>query len=469
MSRKNTNVVKYKRPFRLNVGSVIFLFIFIYLVIIVISYFSSKRCTIYEVVQKSIADNNTCEGIILRSEKVNTNKTAGYINFYVKDGDRVSKNTTVYSIDESGKIYDMLVANEADQKITAEDSTKVRNYLKLFQKNFTYSNYNEVSDLRCNLDKAILDFSHLALTDAMQELVKNSDGSSTFQLVPTKVSGIFYSTLDGFESLKEDDITTDTFQQKVENTTISYDTAIAESTPIYKIITSESWSIVLNLTKEQYTKLVEKEKNASSTPRVSIRFMKDGFETNVPFKTFTKGDGYFAKLSLEKYMITYMEDRFVEVELLLNSAEGLKIPKTSLLEKDFYSVPLSYFTTAGENNATGLVKKVYSESGEVNYEFVETNIVSKVDDEYAYIEMSGFNSGTVIQNVDTQEEYTIGKTGSLTGVYNVNKGYCVFKQVEILYENEEYCIVSDETYNGLSNYDHILLDSASASENQIIK
>ena len=95
--------------------------------------------------------------------------------------------------------------------------------------------------------------------------------------------------------------------------------------------------------------------------------------------------------------------------------------------------------------------------------------VSKVDDEYAYIEKSGFDSGSIIQNVDTQEEYTIGKTGSLKGVYNVNKGYCVFKQVEILYENDEYCIVSDKTYNGLSNYDHILLNSTTAKENEIIK
>lgn len=468
MSRKNRNVVKYRRPIRLNVGSVIFLFIFIYLVIIVISYFSSNRSSVYEVVQKQIADNNTCEGVIIRSEKVKTNKTAGYISFYVKNGDRVAKNATVYSVDESGKIYDTLVADEAEQQITSEDNTRVRNYLKAFQKNFSYSDYSAVSDLRCNIDKTILDFSHLALSDAMQELVKNSNGASTFQLVPTKTSGIFYSTLDGFESLKEDDVTTDTFEKKAENKTISYDKAISEDTPIYKIITSESWSVVLNLTKEQYRKLVDREKDANGYARVSIRFMKDGYETTVPFKTFTRGDGYFATISLEKYMISYMEDRFVDVELLLNSAEGLKVPKTALTTKEFYEVPLSYFTTAGENNATGLVKKVYSESGEVKYEFVETSIVAKVNDKYGYIEKSGFDSGSIIQNVDTEKEYTIGKTGSLTGVYNVNKGYCIFKQVEILYENDEYCIVNDKTYNGLSNYDHILLNSSTASENEII-
>lgn len=469
MSRKNRNVVKYRKPFRLNVGSVIFLFIFIYLVIIVISYFSSSRSTIYEVVQKRIADNNTCEGIILRSEKVKTNDTAGYINFYVKDGERVAKNSTVYSVDESGKIYDMLVSNEKGQAISQEDSTRVRNYLKSFQKNFTYSDFKEVSELRTNVDKAILDFSHLALSDAMQEMVKNSDGAHMFQLVPTKTAGIFYSTIDGCESLKESDITTDTFKKEVKNTTISYDTAITQGTPIYKIITSESWSIVLNLSKEQYDKLVEKEQNASTSPRVTIRFAKDGFETTVPFKTFTKDGGYFATLSLEKYMISYLEDRFITVELLLNSAEGLKIPKSSLIEKEFYIVPIAYFTTAGENNATGLAKKVYSENGDVNYEFVETGIVAKVDDEYAYIEKSSFDKGTIIQNPNTQEEYTIQKTGTLSGAYNVNKGYCVFRQIEILYENSEYCIVSDKTYNGLSNYDHILLDSSTAGENEIIK
>lgn len=469
MSRKNRNVVKYRRPIRLNVGSVIFLFIFIYLVIIVISYFSSNRSSIYEVVQKRIADNNACTGIILRDEKVSTSNRAGYVSFYVKDGDRVAKKSTIYSLDESGKIYDSLVASQADHKLASDDVTRVRNYLKAFQKNFDYSDYSTVSDLRCNIDKAILDFSHLALSDAIKELVKNNNGTSTFQLIPTKTSGIFYSTIDGFETLKEEEITTDTFENDVENKTIPYDTAIEKGTPVYKIITSESWAIVLNLEKEQYKKLVEKEEKSNGTAQVSIRFVKDGQETTVPFRTFTRGDGYFATLTLHKYMSSYLTDRFIEIELLLNSAEGLKVPKSALLEKEFYEVPLAYFTTAGENNAQGLVKKVYNKNGDVDYEFAETNIISKVDDEYAYIEKSSFDSGDIIQNTKTQEEYTIGKTGSLTGVYNVNKGYCLFKKVEILYQNDEYCIVSDETYNGLSNYDHILLDSSKASDNEIIK
>lgn len=469
MGRKNRNVVKYRRPVHLNVGFVIFLFIFIYLVIIVISYFSRNRSSIYEVMQNRIADNNTCTGVILREEKVNTSKGAGYLSFYVKDGDRVAKKSTIYSLDESGKIYDSLVASQADHNLASDDITKVRNYLKAFQKNFSYSNYSAVSDLRCNIDKAVLNFSHLALSDAMKELVKDNNRTSAFQLIPARESGIFCSNIDGFESLKEEEITTDIFNREVENKTISYDVAIQEGTPIYKIITKEAWSIVLNLTREQYKKLVEKEEKANGTAQISIRLMKDGQEINVPFKTFTRGNGYFATLNLHKYMSSYLDDRFLEVELLFHSAEGLKVPKTALLEKEFYEVPLSYFTTGGENNAGGLVKKAYAKNGDVEYEFLETNIVCKVDEKYAYIEKSGFSPGDIIQNTNTQEEYTIGKTGSLTGVYNVNKGYCQFRMVEILYENDEYCIVSSETYNGLSNYDHILLDASDASENQIIK
>lgn len=468
MSRNNRNVVKYRRPFRLNVGSVIFLFIFIYLVIIVISFFSSKRCTIYEVVEKSIADNNTCSGVIIRNELVNTSATSGYINFYVKNGDRIARNSTVYSVDESGKIYDMLVASETDKELSSEDSMMIRNDLKLFQNRFRYSDYQEVTDLRYNLEKAILDFSHLALSDAMKKKVDESDVTSTFQLVPTKMSGIFSSTLDGFEDISVKDVDTDTFKKKIDNHMVSYESAVTKGTPIYKMITSEDWSLVLNLSQEQYQKLQEKQKESSS-PRVSVRFMKDGRTTTAPFELEQKGDGYFAILTFQKYMQSYLDDRFLDVELILHSADGLKIPKSALLEKEFYMVPLSFFTTAGENSQSGLVEKTFTKSGEVKYEFVATTMIAKKDDEYAYIEKSNFNSGTVIQNAQTQEEYTIGKTGSLTGVYNVNKGYCVFRQVELLYENEEYCIVKDDTYNGLCNYDHILLDSTTAQENEIIK
>ena len=67
------------------------------------------------------------------------------------------------------------------------------------------------------------------------------------------------------------------------------------------------------------------------------------------------------------------------------------------------------------------------------------------------------------------ETYQIGSgTASLQGVYNINKGYAIFKQIDILYQNEEYAIVRTGTTYGIALYDHIALDGSKIHENDLI-
>ncbi len=67
---------------------------------------------------------------------------------------------------------------------------------------------------------------------------------------------------------------------------------------------------------------------------------------------------------------------------------------------------------------------------------------------------------------DAATQYTISETGTLTGVYNMNKGYAVFKQVIVLTANEEYTIAETGTSYGLSMYDRIALDGTSVEEGE---
>ena len=55
----------------------------------------------------------------------------------------------------------------------------------------------------------------------------------------------------------------------------------------------------------------------------------------------------------------------------------------------------------------------------------------------------------------------VSRSGKLTGVYNMNKGYADFKQITKLDENDEYAIVSSNTKYGLTVYDRIVLDASS--------
>ncbi len=70
---------------------------------------------------------------------------------------------------------------------------------------------------------------------------------------------------------------------------------------------------------------------------------------------------------------------------------------------------------------------------------------------------------------DSSTTYTVGTDkDKLIGVYNINKGYAVFKQIKILSENDDYSIVETKTSYGIALYDHIALDGSSVVENQTI-
>ena len=79
-----------------------------------------------------------------------------------------------------------------------------------------------------------------------------------------------------------------------------------------------------------------------------------------------------------------------------------------------------------------------------------------------------FKAGDYVVKPQSTERYQIGRTASLKGVYNINKGYTVFKQIEIKDSNNEYYTVTRGMKYGLSVYDHIVLDASLVHEGQIL-
>ena len=76
--------------------------------------------------------------------------------------------------------------------------------------------------------------------------------------------------------------------------------------------------------------------------------------------------------------------------------------------------------------------------------------------------------GDYIIKPETSEKEALSKRGSLTGVYNINKGYADFKQINVLYKNDEYSIVKSNTQYGLNVYDYIVLDASTVVDDEFI-
>ena len=202
---------------------------------------------------------------------------------------------------------------------------------------------------------------------------------------------------------------------------------------------------------------------------VKIRFCKDDFTTNTNSKVIERDGNYYLQLSLRTAMVRYINDRFLDIELLLGNNTGLKIPKTAITTKEFYTVPKTYFTLGADSSQPSLLLCDSENSSAELVNVISPTIYYETED-YYYIDDEFVSTGDSILKPDSSERYTIGsETASLIGVYNINKGYAVFKQISIIYENEEYAIIEPKTAYGVALYDHIALDGSKLQENQLIK
>ena len=94
-------------------------------------------------------------------------------------------------------------------------------------------------------------------------------------------------------------------------------------------------------------------------------------------------------------------------------------------------------------------------------------LLHETESEY-YLDHELLQIGDYLIMPESSEKYGLSKRGSLIGVYNINKGYADFKQINILYSNDQYSIVQSNTAYGLNVYDYIVLDAASVSDDQFI-
>ena len=189
------------------------------------------------------------------------------------------------------------------------------------------------------------------------------------------------------------------------------------------------------------------------------------------------GDKY-GKIDFSRGLIRYASDRFLDIELVTNTVTGLKIPLSAIESKDFYIIPAEYATTDPDSGSVGFNKISKDSSGNNVRTFINATIYGKVkiesDDDSAdeaynyYVDRSAFKEGDAIVKDDSNQRFIVGETDSLEGVYCINQGYAVFRQVDILDQNEEYAIISSNTSYGLSRYDRIARDSSQVKEQDIL-
>ncbi|MCI6713997.1 MAG: hypothetical protein MR523_03525 [Lachnospiraceae bacterium] len=462
MANNPNKITKYRRPLNLNIGMLIFATIFVYVVICVIMYFRTDHVVGYSVKEGSLSSNSIYKGIALRKEEIVTSTDAGYVNYFAREGERAAVGNLIYTVDETGRLSDYVQANESGENTLSDaDLSELKTEITAFINGFDRTDFSDVYNFKYNVEGTVLKLANYNMLENVNAL-NSASSSSLITSCYAQESGIVVYSIDGYEDLTLQDMKAEYFDQdNYEKNHLVNNELIAKGDPVYKLSTAEDWSIVIQTDEETAQQLVDEE-------YIEVKFLKNQYKAWAAVTSYTNDDGdSFVALTFTNSMITFCTDRFIDIELLLEDERGLKIPNSSIVEKEFFIVPKEYVTQGGNSGNYGVLLETYNEEGNATTEFVETPIYQETETEY-YLDDTVLRAGNYIIKPDSTDKYAISKTGSLIGVYNINKGYADFKQISILYQNDEYAIVKSNTVYGLNVYDYIVLDASTVNDNEFI-
>ena len=295
----------------------------------------------------------------------------GNVNYYMREGTKAKVGDIVYTVDETGRVAQLIAdASNSDSNSLSDENLKIiKSTLNSFKTAYSGDNFSAVYDLKADLNSTVLQSINENIMSNLDSIISSTGSQNLFQTIHADTSGIVVYSIDGYESLTENDITKDTFKKdKYNKNNLKSQDIIVSGNPAYKMVTSENWYIYIQLTQSDIDKYELNGRNS-----LQIRFVKDNITAEVPFSIVKKDDIILGRFSLDKYMIRYATDRFIDIEIQASASNGLKIPLSSIVEKDFYTIPKSYMTTGGNTSTYGFLCEHYV-NNELVTEFIAADI-----------------------------------------------------------------------------------------------
>ena len=471
---KNNNVIKYRRSHDKLIALATFVVIAIYIVCFIFLYATKSSVKTYETALGTLYDSESFTALAIRDETIYYSDYSGYINYYQREGSKVANGETIYSVDETGRVADILsqLTADASNSLNSNDLSLLKESLDKYKLNYDSNEFYEIYNLKTDLNSTILTSINENIMENLDSLIDSTGNENFFNTVSSAAAGIVIYSTDGFEDFNEDDLSASVFNKnnysKNNLKSTSNEDTITAGDPAYKIINSEEWSLYIPLTTAQIESL-----NLKNATSVTINFKSDGISTDCDFELLEIDGDYYGKISLSKYMIRYATERYLDIELVVDETEGSKVPSSAMTTKSFYYLPYNFLTESGSD--TGYIIR-YTQDGSTVETFVsvstyytEDNDTTATDDDYIYVDPNDFPSTDfIILKVDSNEIYTNITTKDLNGVYCVNTGFTVFKVGIILDKNDEYCILQNNATKGVELYDRIVLNAEKYTEGQLI-
>ena len=456
--KRTTDIRSYRRKWNINIGVILFAVILIYVIVEVLVSITNKPTAYYEVGEGSIIKNASYTGFAVRTEQTVDAPKSGYLNFYQPEESKIAAGQNVCAV--SDEKLDLSTGEEdgGESQLTEEEQNQLLSSVRTFVNNYQESSFSETYSLKSTIQNVFdrkTDQNRISRMDTA--LGEQEEGS--YQDCTSQTDGILVYEVDGYEGVTTDQVTDKNFDKSSYAQTEAGDNRkVSKGDSMYKLVTGEEWYLVVRMDADTAEQLLKRSS-------VTIRFLKDDEEMTAGLQMEKKSDDvYYAYLTLDSAMIRYASDRYLDIEILIENARGLKIPKSAVVKKDCYEVPTEYIVKNGETGEQGVLiyqnGKTSFQAADVYYTDTEKNMTC--------IEAEGIPAGTVIQMQDSNNTRTLSETVSQAGVYEAGSGYAVFTSIDIEAENEEYYITGSGSSNQLSNYDRIVLNADSVKDDEIL-
>ncbi|MFV0315132.1 MAG: HlyD family efflux transporter periplasmic adaptor subunit [Anaerotignum sp.] len=424
-------------------------------------------------------------GLIVRNEEVVNSNRAGQPYYEFSDGNYVSKNTVVCTVKDTDSTDEIETALEkVDQDILK--TQKIRTDISAFSEDITrieeniervvdsYAGKSMKTDLSYLYDMKDQVETHMDqrneiwLSENVESFSQLTEEKSQYEkelaqnqsAVQAPESGTIALSYDGLEQTLTPEGIEELTKDQIGDSKINYISkteVVAEGEPLFKLVKSNEWYIVVFVPNSEVVNW-----NTGDRKALNLQLQDGAVKINSKVESLQVGEKETRVVfSTYEQMELFMEKRVLEFYLDTASIQGLKVPNNAIVEKSLISVPKDCVTESLGKDGVLLVN-----GG--NAKFLAVSIISS-DDENCYIDQNGeLKLGDVVLQGTGEDatQHTIANLMPKTGVYVANSSMAKFVSVDILDQNQEYAIVRSGTNYGLQAYDMIVSDAKNIKEGQ---
>lgn len=302
--------------------------VLIYILIVMALNITKQSIETYTLNLININTDIHADAFIIRDEKTIKAEKSGNIIFCTSNLGKVLKDDILYVNDSSGNFsskYKDLLSN-THKEISTPLRNEIDSQINLIINNSDYNNLNKLNSLYQFIhDSYITDINIDDLNKLIEEYSKDSTDLTPYK---SNDSGIFVNSVDGYEDININNVfdKINNFSKTKTNNVLS-NTHVEKDEPIGKIVTSENWCVVFEISEKENN-------NLSETKYVNITFDSDNNTILGKLEIKKVNDKFYAIVSFDQGFIRYAHLRTALISINKTPFIGYSIPKKSVKEVD---------------------------------------------------------------------------------------------------------------------------------------